>query len=428
MKKLLALIVILTLIPVTLFAQQGYLEVTAPGNRQLQLAVAAPAPLSGGPRADVARELAECLQFDMTLAGPFTVMPLTEAQGEGGIRPGEFSLAPWKAAGADLVIKTGYTVNGKSLTVEFRLYDVLRGKEVTAKRLSGSDRDLRKIAHTFSNEIMRAITGEAGPFTGKVAFVSTVTGNKELYLMDYDGHNVQRLTGNGSINLNPDFSPSGRELVYTSYKKRNPDLYRRELFTGAEARISHSAGINATAAWAPDGNRIALARSVSGISQIYLIDKNGKQLARLTSSGAIDISPAWSPDGSKIAFVSDRYGKPQIFIMNADGTGVHRLTYSGGYNVSPRWSPKGDRIAYCRRQGNGFQIYTISPDGTGDTALTTAGSNEHPRWSPDGRYIVFSSNRAGGDAIYVMRADGTGQVRVSQGKRADSHPVWSPRW
>ncbi len=428
MKKFLLVFAILFLLPATGFAQQSYLEVTAPGNRQLQLAIAAPVALSGGPHADIARELTGVLQFDMTLAGPFSVMPLPTAPGTEGIRPGEFSFAPWKAAGADLLIKSGYTVSGTTLTVEFRLYDVLRGTEVTAKRYAGTEHDVRKIAHSFSDEIMRAMTGEAGPFSGKVAFVSTVTGNKELYLMDYDGHNVQRLTGNGSINLDPDFSPSGRELIYTSYKKHNPDLYRRELFTGAEARISHSRGINVTGAWAPDGNRIALARSVSGISQIYVIDKNGKQLARLTHSGAIDISPAWSPDGSKIAFVSDRYGKPQIFIMNADGSGVHRLTYKGNYNVTPRWSPKGDRIAYCRREGGGFQIHTISPDGTGDTELTSAGSNEHPRWSPDGRYIIFSSNRTGRDAIYVMRADGTGEVRVSRGKRSDSHPVWSPHW
>jgi TolB protein len=426
--KLFILWLLLLFIPASLSAQQGYLEVTAPGNRQLQLAVASPLPLSGSPNPEIARELAEVLQFDMTLAGPFTVMPPSEGRAEGGIRQGEFSFAPWKAAGADLVVKTGYSTNGKGLTVEFRLYDTTREKELTAKRFSGGRQDLRKIAHTFSNEIMRAITGEAGPFTGKVAFVSTLTGNKELYLMDYDGYSVQRLTGNGSINLNPDFSPSGRELIYTSYKKRNPDLYRRELFAGTEARISSSAGINATGAWSPDGNRIALAKSKDGISQIYLIDKNGKQLARLTNSGAIDISPAWSPDGTRIAFVSDRTAKPQLFIMNADGSGVRRLTYNGAYNVSPRWSPKGDRIVYCRRQGNGFQIYSIAPDGTNDTQLTTVGSNEHPRWSPDGRYIVFSSNRTGSDAIYVMRADGSGQVKVSRSKRIDSHPVWSPRW
>lgn len=427
MKKLL-ITVITILSPLLAHADQGLLEVTAPGNRQLQLAIAAVKSMTGEQHPEIAKEVGDVLQFDMTLAGPFEVMANAGGSDGSGIRPGEFDFAPWKATGTDLLVKSGYTVSGESLVLEFRLYDVTRGKEVVAKRYSGAVRDLRKIAHTFSDEIMLVVTGERSPFTGKIVFVSNRGGNKEIYLMDYDGFNVQRLTRNGSINLNPDFSPDGREIIYTSYKKGNPDLYRRELFTGAEARISARRGINITGAFAPDGKRIALAMSKDGNSEIYVIDKNGKQLARLTNNPAIDVSPAWSPDSSRIAFVSDRLGKPQVFIMNADGSNVRRLTTSGAYNVTPRWSPKGDRILYSRMEANRFQIHAIDPDGSNDLQLTSDGSNEHPRWSPDGRFITFSSKRGGEEAIYVMRADGSGQTRVSRGKGDDSHPDWSPRW
>jgi TolB protein len=411
----------------TLAVAEDYLEVTAPGNRQPQLAIARPVPLSGNQSPDVAKTIADILTFDLTLAGQFTVMPTPPAETRTGIRLGEFDLAPWQAAGANLLIKSGYMDNGQTVTMEFRFFDISRGKELTVKRYTGKRADQRKIAHMFSNEILHVVTGEAGPFTGKTAFVSTAPGNKEIYLMDYDGYNVQRLTKNGSINLNPDFSPSGKELIYTSYKRRNPDLYRRELLTGTEARISSHPGINVTGAWSPDGGRIALAMSKDGNSEIYTISKDGKNTVRLTNNAAIDVSPAWSPDGSRIAFVSDRLGKPQIFIMNSDGSHVTRLTTSGAYNVSPRWSPKGNTIAYCRQEG-GFQIHVINVDGSNDIQLTTAGSNEHPRWSPDGRFITFSSTRAGKEGIYVMRSDGTGQVRVSRGSSADSHPTWSPWW
>ena len=427
MKKFLVVLLLLC-IPSLLQAQQGYLEVTAPGNRQMQLAIAQPVSLFGGQNADIAKGISEVFNFDLTLAGPFTVMPAPPSESRSGIRPGEFDFAPWQAAGANLLVKSGYTLSADSLTIEFRLYDVSRGRELVAKRYSGKRADLRKMVHTFSDEIMLAVTGERGPFTGKIAFVSKATGNKEISLMDYDGHNVQRLTKNGSINLDPDFSPDGRELIYTSYKRRNPDLYRRELFSGTEARISARPGINITGAWSPDGGKIALAMSKDGNSEIYTISKDGKQLARLTNNSAIEVSPAWSPDGSRIAFVSDRLGKPQVFVMNTDGSNVRRLTTSGAYNVSPRWSPKGDRIAYCRQTSAGFQIFVINADGSNDSQLTTDGSNEHPRWSPDGRFITFSSTRSGKEAIYVMRSDGSGQTRVSRGKGADSHPVWSPRW
>jgi TolB protein len=409
------------------FAQQAYIEVTAPGNRALQLAIAPPVALAGSADTKIAGELAELFRFDMTLAGPFTVQEARISEGKSGIKPGDFDFAPWRSTGADLLLKSGYTVSGTTLTLECRLYDLARGSELTAKRYTGELKEMRRMAHTFSDEIMHAITGEKGPFNSKIAFVSTATGNKEINLMDYDGFNNQKLTANRSINIIPDFSPSGREIIYTSYKSGNPDLYRRELFSGAEARISGSRGINIGGAWAPDGNRIALASSKDGHSQIYLITRDGKQLARLTRNSAIDISPAWSPDGSRLAFVSDRLGKPQLFIMDADGKNVRRLTTSGAYNVGPRWSPKGDRIVYCRQQGNGFQIYVINPDGSGDTQLTSEGSNEHPRWAPDGRFIAFSSKRSGREALYIMRADGTGQTKVSRGKGKESHPAWT-RW
>lgn len=416
------------LAPSYLHADQSYLEVTAQGNKLPALAIAPPVSLGGAQNSEVAGIIGDVLRFDLTLAGTYTIISGSSSTGSGGIRPGEFEFSPWKTMGAVYLVKSGYTVSGDNITLEMRLYDVLQGKPLAAKRYSGNRRDLRWMAHAFSDETMLATTGEAGPFTGKIVYVSRASGNKEIYIMDYDGYNVQRLTKNGSINLNPDISPKGREILFTSYKKGNPDLYRLVLMGGAEARISSRHGVNFTGAWSPDGSRIALSMSMDGSPEIYIISKDGKQIAKLTNSDSINISPSWSPDGSRIAFVSDRLGSPQIFVMNSDGSNMHRLTRSGAYNVTPSWSPKGDRIVYSRRQGGGFQIYSISTDGGDDTQLTSEGRNENPRWSPDGRFITFSSNRNSGESIYVMRADGTGQTRVSRSGGGGSSPVWSPRW
>lgn len=390
-------------------ADQALIDVTAPAGRRLQFAIAPSTALSGPAAPELARELGELFAFDLGLAGDFDLAA---------------PAAP--SAGADLVLKSAYAVNGNALTLECRLVDQVLNRELSAKRYTGGVTDLRRMGHAFADEVLRAVTGRKGPFSGKIAYVTKRSGNKEIYVMDCDGHNPQRVTNNGSINLKPDFAPSGKEIIYTSYKKGNPDLYRRELFTGLEARISARSGLNAMGAFAPDGNRIALVMTKDGNSEIYLISKEGKELARLTKNPAIEVSPAWSPDGSRIVFVSDRFGKPQLFVMDADGGNVRRLTTSGAYNVTPRWSPRGDRIVYARQANGGFQIYAIDVDGSNDTQLTTAGSNEHPRWSPDGRFIVFSSTRDGAEAIYLMRADGSAQTRISRGNVADSHPTWAP--
>lgn len=418
--------VFFVIFPSIVWAQSGYIEVTAPGNRQMKLAVDTPHALTASSSVESGREISEVLQFDMNMSG----MVAAESSGllplSTGITAADTDFTPWMNGGYDLLVRSEYGFKGDELTVEFRLYDVPSRKMMTARRYLGKARELRRFAHSFADEILLTLTGEKGCFTSRIAFVSAQTGNKEISIMDWDGHNLLLLTRNGSINLNPDFAPNGREIIFTSYKRGNPDLYRRALSSTAEVPLSSRKGLNITGSWSPDGSKIALALSKDGDSEIYTINKDGGSPVRLTVSSALEVYPGWSPDGKQIAFVSDRLGKPQIFVMDADGGNVRRLTTSGGYNVNPRWSPKGDRIAYTRSQG-GFQIYTINPDGSGDTQLTSEGSNENPTWSPDGRFIAFSSKRSGGDGIYVMRADGSGQIRVSQSKGGYFQPAWSPR-
>jgi TolB protein len=425
--KTLAVLLTLLLLPAMLSAQSGYIEVTAPGNRQLKIAVEAPRTLDAVPSADAAKELGDVIVFDINMSGLVQADIREALPFSGGLIFGQVDFNTWQTAGYDLLVRSEYSLKGDDLTAEFRLYDVLNRKMITAKRYLGHKRDLRRFSHAFCDEVLLQMTGEKGSFTTRIAFVSTRTGNKEIAIMDWDGHNLLPLTRNSSINLNPDFSPDGREIIFTSYKHGNPDLFKRALSSTVEMPVSSRKGLNITGTWSPDGTKIALSLSKDGNAEIYTTSRDGSNPVRLTVNPAIEVSPVWSPDGSRIAFVSDRLGKPQIFIMKTDGSNVHRLTTSGAYNVNPRWSPKGDRIAYARMQGNGFQIYTINTDGSGDTRLTSTGSNENPAWSPDGRFIAFSSKRGGAEEIYVMRADGSGQTRVSQGKGGATQPAWSPR-
>ena len=420
-------VLILSLLPVSLYAQSGYIEITAPGNRQLKLAVEAPHALDTASAQTPSKEMGDVIAADMNMSGVISAEAGKQQPLLGGIQLAGVDFAPWANAGFDMLVRSEYGIKGDELTVEFRLYDVPNRRMLTAKRYLGKTKGMRRFAHSFADEILLTLTGEKGCFTTHVAFVSTQTGNKEISIMDWDGFNQMPLTRNGSINLNPDFSPDGREIVFSSYKRNNPDLYKRSLSSTAEVLISNRKGLNITGSWSPDGKKIALSLSKDGNSEIYTLARDGSNPQRLTVSPSIEVSPAWSPNGSQIAFVSDRLGKPQIFVMNADGSNVRRLTTNGTYNVNPRWSPKGDRIAYARMQGNGFQIYTISVDGSGDTQLTSTGSSENPAWSPDGRFIAFSSKRNGAEAIYVMRADGSGQIRVGQSKGNGTQPAWQPR-
>lgn len=406
------------------WAVADYVEVTASGNRVLKVAIVPPQPLGGNIKPELANETAEVLGFDLTMSGLFIAGRTDAAPLLNGLALTPIDFNPWLYGGYDLLVRGEYELRGQELTLEFRLYNVATKGLVTSKRFLGQEKDLRRFSHVFSDEILKAMTGERGPFASRIIFVSNQTGNKELYSMDWDGHNLQQITSNRSINLSPDISPDGRDLLYTSYQRGNPDLYLRSLLNGSEQVVSRRKGLNVTGAWSPDGKMIALTLSKDGNSEIYNINRDGSSPNRLTVSQSANISPDWSPEGSRMAFVSDRQGNPQIFSMDTNGGNVRRLILNGSYNVNPAWSPKGDKIAFARRVG-GFQIFIADADGNNEIQLTFEGNNERPRWSPDGRLIVFSSKRGGQEALYVMRPDGSGQTRVSRTRGLAQHPVWS---
>jgi TolB protein len=279
---------------------------------------------------------------------------------------------------------------------------------------------------------MQQLSGEPGPFDTRIAFISNRSGSKELYVMDYDGHNVRRLTSTNSINLVPSWSPDGGLLAFVSFMERNPDLFILTLKDGFLQRLnirttrSFNGGV-----WSPKGSLFAFGASREGNSEIYVMNQDGSGFRQLTNHFAQDVAPSFSPDGRQIAFVSDRSGNPNLYITDIRGESPRRLTFEGKYNASPAWSPRGDRIAFvCRNDRGRDDICTIAADGSGLARLTSQGNSDAPTWSPDGRFIAFAASRDGASRLYVMNANGQNQRRITPqvgGQGEDSAPAWSPR-
>lgn len=312
-------------------------------------------------------------------------------------------------------------------SLECRVYDIPKASEVLGKRYDTDPKQVRKAIHRFADEVILKFTGERGVSDTSLVFVSNRSKNKELYRIDFDGENLQRLTSDGSILLSPSWSPDGNQILYTSYRDNNPDLFLISANGGEPKPISIQPGLNLGGKWSPDGKQIALSLSKDGNSEIYLLDILTRTYRRLTKNRWSDVSPSWSPDGDQIAFTSDMSGTPQVYIMKSNGANVRRLSFIGNYSTSPAWSPRGDRIAFAAMKGGKFDIYTIGVDGRGIRQLTSnRGSNEDPTWSRDGRYIAFHSTRDGNSSIYIMNQDGTNLRRVTDSKGNDTSPAWSP--
>ena len=285
--------------------------------------------------------------------------------------------------------------------------------------------------HKISDDIVYALTGEPGIAQSKIAFVSESTGFKEIFMMDYDGANIEQLTFDRAINLSPRWSPDGRYIVYASMKTNSEtmtDLYIIDLVSRQITPLSQRKGLDMSPAWSPDSKYLAYVMSYTDTQNIYMSKPDGSNLRKITNSPFIDISPSFSPSGNEIAFVSRRAGNPQVYIMNKDGTNVRRLTYYGNYNQTPSWSPKGDRIAFINLDtDDDFDIFTIDVAGQNIFQLTDfTADNEEPSWSPDGLHIAFHSTRGGLPEIYIMNWDGTDQTRITSGGK-NTQPNWSGR-
>lgn len=407
------------------------IEISSPGQQAIPLALNRILPIATA-HPDIAAEFDRVLEYDLEFSGLFRFIDpaafLSDAR-QPGLQRSDVNFPQWRVLGSELLIKGGYQLSGEQLTVDMRLYDVTSQRLLTGRRYVGQRSDVRKIAHTFADQVLEQLTGESGPFASKIAFVSEQTGNKELYLMDIDGHGAVRLTDHRSIVLNPDFSSRSKELIFTSYRQESSDLFRKEVYTGLESRLSFQQGLNISGRYSPDGRQIALTLSKDGNAELYLIGTDGTLLRRLTNHYAIDVDPSWSPDGNRIAFVSDRLGNPHIFIVDIHNREVKRLTYDGRYNATPAWNPKSDRIVFSRMEDSIFNLFTINPDGSDERQITFgAGSKEHPRWSPDGRFLVYSHDDGRGKSLWMMRADGSGARRIAAAGDRSSHPAWSGRW
>jgi TolB protein len=307
------------------------------------------------------------------------------------------------------------------------LYDSESQKAVLAKSFKSSAKSIRRTAHILSDNIVLLLTGRRGIADTKIAFANDSTGRKEIYMVDYDGYNLAKLTKDNSIALLPRWSSDSTKIYYTTYRRKNPDIFAIDLKEGAIKPIIKGDGLNLIGGVSPDDKRIVLTLSRGDNPNIYLKELESGLLSRLTDKYGVDGSPSFSPDGKFVTFVSNRSGNPQIYTLNIETKELRRLT-KFNWADSPQWSPTGEWIVFAGRLAADHPIDIFIVDITGGQLrqLTSdAGSNEDPTWSPDGRFIAFTTTRGGKRQVYVMDADGSTPHLIAN-IRGDSYtPNWS---
>jgi len=344
---------------------------------------------------------------------------------------GKTDFAEWQRLSANFVLKGHFSVDEEMIHGRCQLWDVVYGHSVMHRRYKYPLPNARRMAHHISDDIVRAVfKEEVAVASTKISFVSLrgASDQKEIYVMDADGHDQRRMTWDTSLTATPCWGQNATEIYYTSYRDNNPDLCGVQIGTARTWYISRRPVMNISPNWNPRSERIVLTLGRDGNSEIYTMARDGSErsVQRLTYTSAIDSSPCFSPSGKQIVFTSSRTGYPQVYVMDDDGLNVRRLTRQGRYNDSAVWSPLGDKIAFVGRDRNIFNVYVMNVDGEGWRQLTARqGNNEDPAWAPDGKHLVFSSNRSGSYQLYIMRNDGTDQHRLTN-QGTNQSPAWSP--
>lgn len=381
----------------------------------------------------IGADLAEVVRANLERSGLFRSLDpasFIETQTNIDYQP---TFADWRVIKAEGLVSGRIVMESPSrMRVEFRLWDIYGGSQLSGVRLAGAPDSWRRMAHKVSDAIYSELTGETGYFDSRIVFIDEsgpkTNRRKRLAIMDQDGADPQYLLAGNSIVLTPRFSPNAQKITYLSYENTVPAIYLLDIETGRRELLGNFPGMTFAPQFSPDGENMLLTMSKNGNSDIYIMNLRSRSTTQLTTNPGIDVSASFSPDGRNIVFNSDRGGSPQLYTMRADGSDVKRISFGNGRYNAPVWSPRGDKIAFVKSGNGNFGIAVMNPDGSGERTLTESYLDEGPTWSPNGRVILFSRETRGANGTsQIWSVDLTGQnLRRVSTPTAASDPAWSP--
>ena len=222
-----------------------------------------------------------------------------------------------------------------------------------------------------------------------IAFASDRNGGiPQVYVIDVNTREISQVTTLANGACQPDWSPDGQQIVFTSPCKKDEVDYIG--------------------------------------SRLYTTSIDGVNLRPLATIPGGDFDPAWHPiDPNLIAFVSYRENnRPHLFIYHLDTNQVDALSSSTAYDRAPQWSPDGSMLLFQKVYDGITQVYTLTLD-TMKLASITNGPVDafDPTWSNSGQLIYFSEGKMGELSIRLSGLQ-HGNAAGTKFELEEPKPVW----
>ena len=175
----------------------------------------------------------------------------------------------------------------------------------------------------------------------------------------------------------PRWSPDGSQLVFTGFTNGVTDLYIVNRDGTELQRLTNDKYADLHPSWSPNGNTIAFVTDRGPATDFDLLRFGNLRIALYhVATGSIEvlgnmdagknIDPAWSPDGRSLAFVSDRTGIANVFLYDLEEEQIYQLTdlFTGIQGITPlspvlSWAPEADRMAFVYYEDGQYSVYSV---------------------------------------------------------------------